>query len=121
MRPRQYMSKPPFHSLNTPLRAVTPSREPLRKARTEQKENQLGRRLLPPKSASVPGPSGRLHSRGEIHPSDPQRRRRRLIRGSNAADAEQATLQDERRRDNSQKLPACPRDNPAAERASIHA
>src|SRR5580698_8013436 len=86
-----------------------------------RKENLSGRRTLLRKAASLPRSSGSPHSRGDIHPSDLLRLRRRPIRDPNAGDVEQATLQDGRKQDNSQELPVCPRDNPAAERASIRA
>jgi hypothetical protein len=56
-----------------------------------------------------------------MHPSDPLSHHRRPVRDPNAGDVEQATLQGEKKQDNSQESPACPRDNPAAEHVSIRA
>src|SRR5579859_1634544 len=98
--------------------AAKPVREPLRRAMTATKENRSGRRILLQPAASSPRSSDRPRIRGGIHPSGPLSHRRRPIRDPNAVDVEEATRQDEKKRDNSQESPVCPRDSPVAEHAS---
>src|SRR5260370_3533417 len=88
---------------------------------TATKENLSGRRNPPRTAASSPRSSGRPRIRGDMHPSDPLSHCRRPIRDPDADGVEEATLQDERKRDNSQESPVYPKDNPVAEHASIRA
>src|SRR5579863_1959926 len=115
------MPTPLFWSRNNLDWVAIPAREPSRQAKTAAKENLSGRRNPPQTAASSPGSSDRPRIRDDIHLSDPPSHGRRPVRDPNADDVEEATLQDERKRDNSPESRAYPRDNPDAERASIRA
>src|SRR5277367_5978684 len=110
-----------FCSRNTAVWVAIPSREPLLKVKMARIENLSGRQTLLRKAASLPRLSGRPHSRDDTHLSDLLRLRRKQIRDPNAADVEQAMRLDGRKQDSSQESQVCPRDNLAAEHASIRA
>src|SRR5260370_24868940 len=87
-----------------------PAREPLRRAMTATKENLSGRRNPPRTAASSPRSSGRPRIRGDMHTSDPLSHWRRPIRDPDANGVEDATLQDESKRDNNHETQVYPKE-----------